>query len=250
MAKKILVVDDEERIVNLIEAYLERSGFKVISAYDGKTALTLFHDQRPSLVILDLMLPEIDGLDVARSIRKESGVPIIMLTARTEEADRVSGLELGADDYITKPFSPRELIARVRAVLRRAEGFKPPQRIEASGISIDLESHQVQVKGKGVELTPTEFDLLTVLAQNPGRVFTRLQLLDSLQKYASEGFARTIDTHIKNLRKKIEADPRTPYYIVTVHGIGYKFRKSALTRPLNHDEERFLCDLNFPFELN
>jgi DNA-binding response OmpR family regulator len=180
------------------------------------------------LVILDLMLPEVDGLDVARRIRQESDVPLIMLTARTEEADRVTGLELGADDYITKPFSLRELVARVRAVLRRAEGgLAPPQRIERGELVIDLEARQVERAGRPVELTPTEFELLATLARHPGRVFERLQLLEALDRYPGEGLARTIDTHIKNLRKKLEPDPANPSYVQTVHGVGYRFRREA-----------------------
>ncbi len=225
---KILVIEDEERIVTLVRAYLERAGYRVLSAYDGKSGLELFHRERPSLVILDLMLPEVDGLDIARQIRQESDVPLIMLTARTEEADRVAGLELGADDYITKPFSLRELVARVRAVLRRAEGgLAPPQRLERGELVIDLEARQVEVVGKPVELTPTEFDLLAALARHPGRAFTRLQLLEAINRYPSEGLARTVDTHIKNLRKKVEPDPEHPRYIQTVHGIGYRFHKEG-----------------------
>lgn len=225
--KKILVVEDEERIVELVRAYLERAGYRVLAAYDGQAGLELFQRERPSLVVLDLMLPELDGLDVARRIRQESDVPLIMLTARTEEADRVAGLELGADDYITKPFSLRELVARVRAVLRRAEGFRIPQRLERGELIIDLEARQVELVGRAVELTPTEFDLLATLARHPGRVFNRLQLLEALDHYPSTGFARTIDTHIKNLRKKLEPDPGRPHYIQTVHGVGYRFRKEV-----------------------
>jgi DNA-binding response OmpR family regulator len=226
--KKILVIEDEERIVTLVRAYLERAGYRVLAAYDGKAGLELFYRERPALVILDLMLPEVDGLDLARRIRQESDVPLIMLTARAEEADRVTGLELGADDYITKPFSLRELVARVRAVLRRAEGgLAPPQRLERGDLVIDLEARQVEVAGRLVELTPTEFDLLVALARHPGRVFNRLQLLEAINRYPSEGLARTVDTHIKNLRKKLEPDPENPRYIQTVHGIGYRFRKEG-----------------------
>lgn len=199
MAKKILIVEDEEKIVNLIRVYLEKAGFSVVAAYDGVQALELFRRESAALVlvlvILDLMLPRLDGLDVARLIRKESNVPIIMLTARAEEADRVAGLELGADDYITKPFSPRELAARVRAVLRRTEGEPLQKTIQIKDLSIDLESHQVWLKGKEVELTPTEFALLKVLASSPGRVFSRLQLMGELEGTTYAVFARTIDTH-------------------------------------------------------
>ncbi len=225
MAKQILIIEDEERIVELVRAYLEQAGYQVLAAYDGPSGLELFRRAEPALVILDLMLPGMDGLDLARQIRRESDVPLIMLTARTEEADRVTGLELGADDYITKPFSLRELVARVRAVLRRAEGVERPRRLVRGDLVIDLEARQVERDGVPIELTPTEFDLLVALARHPGRVFTRLQLLQELDRYASAGFARTIDSHIKNLRKKIEPDPANPQYILTVHGIGYRFRR-------------------------
>jgi DNA-binding response OmpR family regulator len=226
--KKILVIEDEERIVELLRAYLERAGYRVLAAYDGKAGLELFHRERPALVILDLLLPEVDGLDVARRIRQESDVPLIMLTARTEEADRVTGLELGADDYVTKPFSLRELVARVRAVLRRAEGsLAPPQRLERGALVIDLEARQVELAGRPLDLTPTEFDLLLALARHPGRVFSRLQLLEAINRYPGQGLVRTVDTHIKNLRRKLEPDPANPTYIQTVHGVGYRFRKEA-----------------------
>ena len=224
MGKKILVVDDEKKIVRLVRAYLEQAGFSVVAAYDGQEALTAFRHEKPSLVVLDLMLPGINGLDVCRILRKESNVPIIMLTARVEEADRLVGLELGADDYVVKPFSPRELVARVRAVLRRAGGGAPTaETLSAGDIIMDLASHTVRVRRQPVDLTPTEFDLLAALVRHPGRVFTRLQLLEQVQGYAYEGYERTIDTHVKNLRRKIEPDPRTLRYVLTVHGVGYKF---------------------------
>ncbi len=223
--KKILVVDDEPKIVHLLRAYLEKSGFRALSAYDGRGALDLFEREQPDLVVLDLMLPDIDGMDVARSIRKESNAPIIMLTARAEEADRVAGLELGADDYIVKPFNPRELLARVRAVLRRAEGIAKPSVIEAGELVSDLHSHEVRLRGEIVPLTPIEFNVLTTLAEQPGRVFSRRQLMEALYNVTYATFERTIDTHIKNLRRKIEADPKTPKYILTVHGVGYKFSR-------------------------
>lgn len=230
MAKKILVVDDEKKIVDLVKAYLAQAGFKVVTAYDGKQALSVFKLEQPALVILDLMLPELDGLDVARAIRKESDVSIIMLTARAEDADRIAGLELGADDYVVKPFNPRELVARVRAVLRRAEGLTKPKRIEAGDLVIDLNSHEVQLKGRqgrSLNLTPLEFKLLAALVSAPGRVFSRLQLLEALSGTTYAAFDRTIDSHIKNLRKKIEPDPQNPIYILTVHGVGYKFREGG-----------------------
>ncbi|GAB4400462.1 MAG: response regulator transcription factor [Anaerolineales bacterium] len=224
MTKKILVVDDEREIVKVVRAYLQDAGFSVVTAADGQEALTVFRHEKPALVILDWMLPKMSGMDVCRALRKESDVPIIMLTARVEETDKLIGLELGADDYVTKPFSPRELVARVRAVLRRAEGGEaPPEIVEAGDVRLDMASRTVEVRGKRVDLTPTEFDLLAVLAQNPGRVFTRMQLLDKVQGYAYEGYERTIDVHIKNLRQKIEETPSEPRHIVTVYGVGYRF---------------------------
>jgi len=224
MTKKILVVDDEREIVKVVRAYLEDAGFSVVTAADGQEALTVFRHEKPGLVVLDWMLPKMSGIDVCRILRKESDVPIIMLTARVDETDKLIGLELGADDYVTKPFSPRELVARVRAVLRRAEGGEaPPEVVEAGDVRLDLASRTVEVRGKRIDLTPTEFDLLAVLAQNPGRVFTRMQLLDKVQGYAYEGYERTIDVHIKNLRQKIEETPSQPRHIVTVYGVGYRF---------------------------
>jgi DNA-binding response OmpR family regulator len=224
MSKKILVVDDEPHIVRVLKGYLESAGFQVITAYDGTEALAAFRREAPDLMVLDLMLPEVDGLDVARAVRRASAVPIIMLTARVDEADRLIGLELGADDYVTKPFSPREVVARVRAVLRRAAGPEPASRLLAAGdVTLDLDKRQASVAGRTVELTPTEFDLLAALVESPGRVFSRMQLLDKLQGYAYEGYERTIDAHVKNLRQKIEADPKRPRYILTVYGLGYKF---------------------------
>jgi DNA-binding response OmpR family regulator len=221
----ILLVDDEPKIVKTVRAYLETAGFRVVTAGDGQAALTVFRHEKPALVILDLGLPGLDGLDVARALRKDSNVPLIMLTARVDEADRLIGLELGADDYVTKPFSPRELVARVRAVLRRSgaehEPAAPP--IVAGDVAVDPERRQVTVAGRAVDLTPTEFDLLVVLARHPGRVFTRLELLDRVQGYAFEGYERTVDAHVKNLRQKIEPDPRQPRYLLTVFGVGYKF---------------------------
>lgn len=221
----ILVVDDEPKIVKTVRAYLEDAGFRAVAAGDGQMALTVFRHEKPALVILDLGLPGMGGLDVARTLRRESNVPIIMLTARVDETDKLIGLELGADDYVTKPFSPRELVARVRAVLRRVQDERTdaPLPIRAGEVHIDLERRQVTVAGESVELTPTEFDLLTVLARHPGRVFSRLELLDRVQGHTFEGYERTIDAHVKNLRQKLEPDPKDPRYILTVYGVGYKF---------------------------
>jgi two-component system alkaline phosphatase synthesis response regulator PhoP len=228
MARTILVVDDEPGIVKIARDYLERAGFQVISAGDGPTALRLARQERPALIVLDLMLPGMDGLDITRILRQDTltaHVPIIMLTARVEETDRLIGLELGADDYITKPFSPRELVARVRAVLRRSEGALHPTRIINAGeLIIDLERRTVRRGQETIDLTATEFDLLAILASAPGRPFTRAQLLDQLYNTSYTGFDRTIDAHIKNLRRKIEPDPDgPPRFILTVYGVGYKF---------------------------
>ncbi len=223
MTKTILVVDDERKIVTVLKGYLEQAGFRVVTAGDGQTALTTFRHEKPDLVILDLMLPGIDGLDVCRILRRESAVPIIMLTARAEEADRLIGLELGADDYVVKPFSPREVVARVRAVLRRVAGeVVPSELLQAGDIALDLAGHQATVAGRPVELTPTEFALLAALARAPGRTFTRAQLLQQIQESPLESFERTVDVHIRNLRAKIEPDPRNPRYILTVYGVGHK----------------------------
>ena len=224
--KRILIVDDEEMIVRTVKAYLDQDGFKTYTAYDGEEALRAFNEKGPDLIILDLMLPKMSGIEVAKKIRATSTVPIIMLTAKASEADRVVGLELGADDYVVKPFSPRELVARVRAVLRRIDGETgASDRIVSGKLEIDLRSREVTVDGKSIELTPTEFDLLAYLAHHPGQVFTRLQLLREVQGYTYDAFARTIDTHVKNLRHKIEKDPKDPKYILTVHGVGYRFTR-------------------------
>jgi two-component system alkaline phosphatase synthesis response regulator PhoP len=224
MNELILVVDDEPKIVKLARDYLERGGFRVATATDGKTALAIARGERPDLIVLDLNLPGMDGLDVCRALRRESDVPIIMLTARIEETDRLIGLELGADDYITKPFSPRELVARVRAVLRRVQGgVHQPGLIRAGDLEIDLNGHRVSRAGTVIQLTRIEFNLLAVLAQHPGQTFSRSQLLDRLHGVAYEGFDRSIDAHIKNLRRKLELDPTEPRYVLTVYGVGYKF---------------------------
>jgi DNA-binding response OmpR family regulator len=226
--KTILVVDDEAKIVRVVRDYLERAGFAVVTAYDGGTALVQFRQTRPDLVVLDLGLPGMDGLDVARTIRQIGNTPIIMLTARVDEADRVAGLELGADDYVSKPFSPRELLARVRAVLRRTEPHMPSQSLLRLGdLTIDRDKRQVTLSGVQVDLTSVEFDLLLALASYPGRVFSRMELLERVQGVAYEGYERTVDVHIKNLRKKLEADPHNPRYIQTVYGAGYRFAEEG-----------------------
>jgi two-component system alkaline phosphatase synthesis response regulator PhoP len=224
MAQTILVVDDEPQIVKVLRGYLEQAGFRVVTANDGQLALAQYKHEKPDLVLLDLHLPGMDGLDVARRLRASSNVPIIMVTARVEETDRLIGLELGADDYVAKPFSPREVVARVRAVLRRAEAAPvTPDITRAGDIVIDLTRHTVTRGDEAIDLTPTEFGLLVTLAREPGRAFTRLQLLETSQGDAFEGYERTVDAHIKNLRAKLERDPKKPEYIVTVFGVGYKF---------------------------
>jgi len=220
----ILVVDDEPKIVKQTRDYLEKGGFRVLSAGDGKVALALARSEQPDLIVLDLNLPGMDGLDVCRALRRESDVPIIMLTARVDEADRLIGLELGADDYIVKPFSPRELVARVRAVLRRMRGgVHQPGLIRAGDLEIDLNGHTVTRAGEPIHLSRTEFNLLVMLAQHPGRIFARAQLLDRLHGVAWEGYDRSIDAHIKNLRRKLAPDAVEPRYVLTVYGVGYKF---------------------------
>jgi len=222
---KILIIEDESELVKVLRSYLEKAGFQVITALRGDSGLELWRREKPDLVILDLNLPGLDGLDIAREIRKKSNTPIIMLTARVEEADQLVGLEIGADDYITKPFSPRLVVARVRALLRRTQSTSPSETIRVQDIEIDLEAHQVTRQGNPIELTPTEFNILVAMARNPGRVFSRLQLLESVQGIAYEGYERTIDTHVKILRAKLEPDPKNPRYIETVFGVGYRFVK-------------------------
>jgi DNA-binding response OmpR family regulator len=226
MAKTIMVVDDEPRLVSLVEAYLTQEGFRVVTAGDGRQALFLARQEKPDLIVLDIMMPEMDGYDFMRLHRKEQETPIILLTARVEDDDKVLGLELGADDYLTKPFRPRELVARIRAVLRRMGQVRPSaQVLRAGDITVDRETHTVQVAERYVDLTPSEFDLLATLMSFPGRAYSRLELLDRIQGVAYEGYERTIDVHVKNLRAKIEAVPRTPRYIQTVYGVGYRFAR-------------------------
>lgn len=223
MTQTILVVDDEPEIVRLLRSYLERDGYRVVTAYNGEEALYTARHEKPDLVVLDILMPKMDGLAFTRQIRREQDVPIIMLTARAEETDRIVGLEMGADDYVTKPFSPREVVARVRAVLRRAQP-KPeaPPILRAGPIALDRSEHTVTVAGESVELTPTEFDILETLMRDPGRVFSRTEILEAVHGVAFEAYERTVDAHVKNLRQKIEADPATPQYILTVRGAGYR----------------------------
>ena len=224
LVKTVLVVDDEPGILRLVSDYLEHAGFGVVTATEGGAALDLARARHPDLVVLDLGLPALNGLDVARELRRDGEVPIIMLTARGEESDKLVGLELGADDYVTKPFSPKELIARVRAVLRRTEAAARPTDILRAGdaLRIDTARMEVTVDGRRVELTSTEFQLLAAMARQPGRVFTRAQLLDALHGVAYESYERAIDAHVKNIRRKLEPEPRTPRYLLTVFGVGYR----------------------------
>ena len=231
MSRTILVVDDDKKTVDLIRLYLEREKYRVLVAYDGQQALTLARQKYPSLIILDWMLPRVDGLDVCRILRVDSNVPIIMLTAKAAEEDTLLGLDLGADDYLTKPFSPRELVARVRVVLRRATSQQTedqlPDELSTGPFMVDFRSHEVRLHGQLVNLTPTEFKLLETLVREPGRVFSRLELVKRVFGLDYEGFERTVDVHIMNLRKKIEAHPNEPAYLQTVYGVGYKFRKEG-----------------------
>ncbi len=223
--KTILVVDDEPKMVKLARDYLVQAGYNVVTASDGAAAVSASRTAKPDLIVLDLGLPKLDGLDVTRAIRKDSNVPIIMLTARGEESDKLVGLELGADDYMTKPFSPKELVARVRVVLRRVEGaaVSAVEIIRVGDLTLDVPRMRVSVGAQSVEVTSTEFQLLAALAKQPGRIFTRAQLLDAVRGVAFESYERAIDAHIKNLRRKIEPNPRDPKYILTVYGVGYKF---------------------------
>jgi DNA-binding response OmpR family regulator len=227
--RTVLLVDDEPEIVRILRDYLERAGFAVLTAANGDAALAIARRQRPDLVVLDLTLPSLDGLDVARALRRDGEMPIIMLTARTEEADRVAGLELGADDYVAKPFSPREVVARVRAVLRRTQAARAQSDTVRVGEAIVLDATRVEasVDGRRVDLTPTEFQLLIHMARQPGRVFTRAQLLDALHGVAVESYERAIDAHVKNLRRKIERDPHAPRHLQTVFGVGYRIADSS-----------------------
>jgi two-component system, OmpR family, alkaline phosphatase synthesis response regulator PhoP len=222
--RTVMVVDDEPKIVQLARDYLEHAGFAVVVAHDGRAALATARAQKPDLVVLDLGLPVLDGLDVARTLRGESNVPIVMLTGRSEESDKLVGLELGADDYVTKPFSPKELVARVRAVLRRTERPRSETEvIHVGDVTLDIPRMRATVADRVVDLTPTEFQLVATMAREPGRVFTRSQLLDAVHGVAFESYERAIDAHVKNIRHKLEPDPANPRYLLTVYGVGYRF---------------------------
>lgn len=226
MSKKILIADDEHHIVETIRAYLDVEGYHVLSVHDGRSALFTFRHEQPDLVILDVMMPEMNGWEVARMIRKKSDVPLLFLTARVDDIDQITGLEIGADDYITKPFSPRVVVARVRALLRRASGESLSEKViyRSGSLELNPETHIVTRKNERIDLTPSEFTLLQTFLARPGRVFTRMELLDIVQGEAYAAYERTIDVHVKNLRIKIEDDPRHPQYIETVYGVGYRMR--------------------------
>jgi DNA-binding response OmpR family regulator len=227
MPQTILIVDDEKRLVSLVESYLVQEGYRVATAYNGREALTVAERETPDLIILDIMMPEMNGYDFMRAHRAQRDTPIIMLTAKVEDDDKIIGLELGADDYVVKPFKPRELMARVRNVLRRVGKSAPTGKtLKASDLTLDRDSREVLVGERSIDLTPSEFDLLAALMTSPGRVFSRLDLLDVIQGVRYEGYERTIDTHIKNLRAKLEDDPRQPRHIETVYGVGYRLSKN------------------------
>ena len=224
--KRVLVVDDDVKTVELVKLYLNRDGYKVLTAYNGTDALRLAREGHPDLIVLDLMLPGIDGLNVCRTLRDESDVPIIMLTAKTTEEDRLTGLDLGADDYVPKPFSPKELAARVRAVLRRLPGEsiqRGPEEVRHGKLTVNFPKYEASLAGRPLNLSPIEFKLLGALVREPERVFSRAELIEKALGYDFEGFDRTIDVHILNLRRKLEPDPNHPQYIRTVYGVGYKF---------------------------
>ncbi len=228
MAQRILVVDDDKQIARLIRSYLEQAGYQVIVAYDGETALHALRRESPDLVVLDLMLPDRDGWDITRTVRTDpalAATPIIMVTARVEDTDKIVGLELGADDYVTKPFNPRELVSRVRAILRRTSGqpVLATTVLESGALRLDPDKHEARLDGQPLDLTPTEFDLLRTLMESQGHAFTRAELIEQALGYTYDGLDRTVDSHIKNLRRKIEADPANPIYIQTVYGVGYRF---------------------------
>ena len=227
MPQRILVVDDDKQIVRLVKTYLEDSGFAVLTAHDGEDALRVMRRERPDLMVLDIQLPQPDGWEITRRARADerlASIPILMLTARVEDTDKILGLELGADDYLTKPFNPREVVARVRAILRRTQNTAPgPRVLESGALRLDPDQHRLVLAGESVELTPTEFALLKTFMENPGHAFTRAELVERAMGYAYDGLDRTLDSHIKNLRKKIETDAGAPRYIETVFGVGYRF---------------------------
>lgn len=232
MAQRILVVDDDKQIVRLVASYLEQAGFTVFTAYDGDEAMRVIRRERPDLIVLDLMLPKHDGYEITKWLRGDqtlAATPILMLTARVEDSDKILGLELGADDYLTKPFNPREVVARVRAILRRATTSPAVTHVlQVRGLVLDVDQHTVTIDGRIIETTPTEFALLKTLLENPNRAFTRGELIEKALGYSYEGLERTLDSHIKNLRKKIEADPSEPQYIETVFGVGYRLNDTPL----------------------
>ncbi|HSH02897.1 MAG TPA: response regulator transcription factor [Anaerolineae bacterium] len=224
MAKTIMLVDDEERLISLVKAYLIQEGYRVVTARNGRDAMFIARDEKPDLIVLDIMMPEMDGFEFMRIHHRERDTPVIILSARVDETDRVLGLELGADDYVTKPFSPRELTARIKAVLRRTtKDDAPIDILRCDNLLLDRTNHLVKLNDETVDLTPSEFDLLATLMASPGRAYSRIDLLDSIQGTAFEGYERTIDVHIKNIRAKIEENPRSPRYIETVYGVGYRF---------------------------
>ncbi len=234
MSYRILVVDDDKEIVRLVQAYLEKEGMRVITAYDGEDAMRVIRAERPDLIVLDLMLPKQDGLSVTRWLRADKNLaatPILMLTARVEDGDKILGLELGADDYLAKPFNPREVVARVRAILRRATGAPGVARVlEIRQLRLDADRHLVSIEGRTIDMTPTEFAILRALMENPNHAFTRSELIEQALGYSYEGMDRTLDSHIKNLRKKIESDAGEPSYIETVFGVGYRLRDEGELR--------------------
>jgi two-component system alkaline phosphatase synthesis response regulator PhoP len=231
MSHRILVVDDDKQIVRLVRSYLEQAGYAVLTAYDGEDAMRIVRHERPDLVVLDLMLPGRDGLEITRWLRADqtlAATPVLMLTARIEDTDKILGLELGADDYLQKPFNPREVVARVRAILRRTTTPPSAPRVLRVGrVRVDVDRHTVSLDDRQIETTPTEFELLRVLMENPNHAFTRTELIEQALGYAYEGMERTLDSHIKNLRKKIEEDPGNPLYVETVFGVGYRMRDTG-----------------------
>jgi two-component system alkaline phosphatase synthesis response regulator PhoP len=234
MAQRILVVDDDKQIARLVQSYLEKAGYTILTAYDGEDAMRVIRRERPDLIVLDLMLPKRDGYEITKWLRADqalSATPILMLTARVEDGDKILGLELGADDYLTKPFNPREVVARVRAILRRTTATpSAPHVLLVGDLQLDVDRHTVMMGERAIETTPTEFTLLRILMENPNRAFTRGELIEKALGYSYEGMERTLDTHIKNLRKKIEDDPSDPQYIETVFGVGYRLREDEAKR--------------------